>query len=126
MELASAAIKAMTPPTSARPHIAKSENAAKGLKSLLQAGLCAEIDLLEVLPAATVASLLVDVVSSTEKIAESINELASLSGHRSVEHIIVEEKAVAESLHLQTIQPCSTTSGVHYVITIDQPSRHLP
>lgn len=87
---------------------------------MLQAGLCAEIDLLEVLPAATVASLLVDVVSSTEKIAESINELASLSGHRSVEHIIVEEKEVAESL------PCSTTSGVHYVITIDQPSRHLP
>ncbi|KAG6632023.1 aluminum-activated malate transporter 2-like [Carya illinoinensis] len=124
-ELASV-IKTMTPPSSAKPHIAKSENAAKGLKSLLQAGLCKDIDLLEVLPAATVASLLVDVVSSTEKITESINELATLARYESIEHIIVDEKEAAESLHLQPIAPCSNTSGEHHVITIDQPSRHLP
>ncbi|KAF5447417.1 hypothetical protein F2P56_032971 [Juglans regia] len=125
MELASA-IKTMTPPSSAKPHIAKSESAAKGFKSLLQAGLWEEIDFFEVLPAATVASLLVDVVSSMEKIAESINELATLARYESAEHIIEEEKEAAGSLHLQPIPPCSSTSGEHHVITIDQPSRYLP
>ena len=63
-ELASA-IKAMTPPSSVTPHIVKSKDAANDLISLLRSGFCKEIDLLEVIPAVTVASLLVDVVSCT-------------------------------------------------------------
>nr|POE90942.1 aluminum-activated malate transporter 2 [Quercus suber] len=73
--------------------IVKSKDAANNLISLLRSGFCKEIDLLEVIPAVTVASLLVDVVSWTEKIAESINELASLAHFQSVEPMVEADKA---------------------------------
>ena len=121
-ELASA-IKAMTPP-SVTPHIIKSKDAANNLKSLLRSGFCKEIDLLEVIPTVTVASLLVDVVSCTEKIAESINELASLAHFQSVEPIVEAEKP--KLLHQETIPPCCGVNEPHHVITIDQLSPKLP
>ncbi|XP_075635895.1 aluminum-activated malate transporter 2-like isoform X1 [Castanea sativa] len=122
-ELASA-IKAMTPPSSVTPHIVKSKDAANNLKSLLRSGFCKEIDLLEVIPAVTVASLLVDVVCCTEKIAESINELASLAHFQSVEPMVEAEKP--KLLHQETIPPCFGVNEPHHVITIDQLSPKLP
>ncbi|XP_044475512.1 aluminum-activated malate transporter 2-like isoform X2 [Mangifera indica] len=77
------AIRTMTPPTPANQHLINSKIAAKNLKSLLNTGLFKETDLLEVIPVATMAYLLVDVVSCTEKIAESIQELASLAKFKS-------------------------------------------
>ena len=122
-ELASA-IKPMTPPSSVTPHIIKSKDAANNLKSLLRSGFCKEIDLLEVIPTVTVASLLADVVSCTEKIAESINELASLAHFRSVEPMVEAEKP--KLLHQETIPPCCGVNEPHHVITIDQLSPKLP
>ncbi|KAK4607204.1 hypothetical protein RGQ29_001146 [Quercus rubra] len=122
-ELASA-IKAMTPPSSVTPHIIKSKDAANNLKSLLRSGFCKEIDLLEVIPTVTVASLLVDVVSCTEKIAESINELASLAHFQSVEPMVEAEKP--KLFHQETIPPCCGVNEPHHVITIDQLSPKLP
>lgn len=77
------AIRTMTPPTPANQHLINSKIAAKNLKSLLNTGLFKGTDLLEVIPVATMAYLLVDVVSCTEKIAESIQELASLAKFKS-------------------------------------------
>ncbi|XVF47000.1 hypothetical protein PTKIN_Ptkin03bG0074000 [Pterospermum kingtungense] len=83
-ELATA-IRTMTRPSSDCPHIAKARNAANSLKSLLKSGLSEDIDLLEILAVASVASLLLDVLSCTEKISESIHELASLAHFKSLE-----------------------------------------
>ncbi|KAK4482740.1 hypothetical protein RD792_009907 [Penstemon davidsonii] len=73
-------IKTMTSCTlSADPHIRNAKTAAKKLKSSLQTGLWPETDLLDLIPAATVASLLIEIVSCTMKIADSVHELALLS-----------------------------------------------
>lgn len=72
-------IRTMTCSTTVDSHIIKAEVAATNLKSLLQTPLWANTELLDVCPAATVASLLMQIVGCTAKIADSIHELASLS-----------------------------------------------
>ena len=76
-------VKKMNKPSSADAHIASSKAAAKSLRSLLKSGLWENTDLLEVIPSVTVALLLLDVVNCTEKIAESVHELASLAHFKS-------------------------------------------
>lgn len=76
-------VKKMTKPSSANPYLASSKVAAKSLRSLLKSGSWDNIDLLEVIPSVTVASILLDVVNCTEKIAESVNELDSLAHFKS-------------------------------------------
>ncbi|XP_054776383.1 aluminum-activated malate transporter 2-like [Prosopis cineraria] len=66
-------------------HIANSKSAAKSLNSLLRSSLWNEIDLLSVLPAGTVASLLCDIVAYTEEIAAAVNELPLLTDFETVE-----------------------------------------
>lgn len=85
--------RTMTKSPSADPHIANAKAAAKSLKSLLKSGLREDIDLLEVVPAATVASLLLDVVNCTEKIVESVYELGSLANFETVEATVSPEKS---------------------------------
>ncbi|OMO62697.1 Aluminum-activated malate transporter [Corchorus capsularis] len=79
------AIKTMTKPFGADTHIENSKSAAKNLNSLLKSGLWDdEMDLLEIVPVATVASLLIDVVNCTEEIAESVRELASMANFQGI------------------------------------------
>ena len=112
-ELASA-IRTMTPPSSDCPHIAESKNATNSLKSSLKTGLCKDIDLLDIVPVATVASLLLDVLSCTEKISESIHELASLAHFKSLEPNVADGKP---NLNQQgQLQPSSNR--------IDEPRHH--
>lgn len=85
--------RTMTKSPSADPHIANAKAAAKSLKSLLKSGLWEDIDLLEVVPAATVGSLLLDVVNCTEKIVESVYELGSLANFETVEATVSPEKS---------------------------------
>lgn len=114
-ELATA-IRTMKKPSSADSHIANSTAAAKSLRTLLKSGLWEDIDLLQVIPAVTVASLLLDVVNCTEKIAESVHELASLAHFETVSSPIVppEEK--------KSQQPNSTASDCcpHVVVTLTE------
>ncbi|PPR87421.1 hypothetical protein GOBAR_AA33269 [Gossypium barbadense] len=79
------AMRTMTLPTGDCPQTAKSKNAADNLKSLLRTGLCEGIDIVEILEVATVASLLLDILACTEKISESIHELASLAHFKRLE-----------------------------------------
>ncbi|XP_021627346.1 aluminum-activated malate transporter 8-like [Manihot esculenta] len=66
-------------------HIGKSKTAAENLKSLFKTGVWKEADLLEIAPATAVASLLLEVVQCSERIADAVQELANLAGFRSVE-----------------------------------------
>ncbi|TYK28107.1 aluminum-activated malate transporter 2-like [Cucumis melo var. makuwa] len=73
-------IREMTQPTQAEIHIHNSKAAAKKLKASLKSSRVWEnCDLLTLVPAATIGSLLIDVVDCTEKIAEAVQELASLA-----------------------------------------------
>ncbi|KAL9405348.1 hypothetical protein Peur_002320 [Populus x canadensis] len=79
------AIKIMVQPSSADSHIENAKSAAKNIKSLLKSGIWEDIDLLKVIPGVTVASILIDLVTYTEKLSESIYELASKAQFKSVE-----------------------------------------
>ncbi|WRX34854.1 Aluminum-activated malate transporter - like 10, partial [Theobroma cacao] len=74
-ELAST-IRKMTRTRSADPHIANSKTAAEELKTLLKTTFWEEEELLQILPAVSVASLLLEIVECAEKIAEAVYELA--------------------------------------------------
>ncbi|XVF47002.1 hypothetical protein PTKIN_Ptkin03bG0074200 [Pterospermum kingtungense] len=90
-------IKRMVKPFSADIHIENSKTAAKNLNSLLKSGLVwdDDVDLLQVVvPLATVASFLINVVSCTDEIAESVHELASMVNFEAVEPTISPEKPV--------------------------------
>jgi hypothetical protein len=86
------AIKIMVQPSSADSHIENAKSAAKNIKSLLKSGIWEDIDLLKVIPGVTVASILIDVVTYTEKISESIYELASKAQFKSVEPTLSPKK----------------------------------
>ncbi|KAL9405347.1 hypothetical protein Peur_002319 [Populus x canadensis] len=86
------AIKIMVQPSSADSHIENAKSAAKNIKSLLKSGIWEDIDLLKVIPGVTVASILIDVVTYTEKISESIYELASKAQFKSVKPTLSPKK----------------------------------
>uniref|UniRef100_A0A7N0UZ22 Aluminum-activated malate transporter n=1 Tax=Kalanchoe fedtschenkoi TaxID=63787 RepID=A0A7N0UZ22_KALFE len=71
-------IKKMTKPSSVvARHISNAKAAAKTLKSLLKSDLWADMELLDIIPTATAASLLIDMLACTEQIYEAVQELAS-------------------------------------------------
>ncbi|XP_073135972.1 aluminum-activated malate transporter 2-like [Henckelia pumila] len=77
----SAAIKKMTRAAPADVHILNAKNECKNLRSLFSK-LWPDADLVDIIPAATVASLLIEIVSCTARIADSVHELASLSKYK--------------------------------------------
>ncbi|KAJ9178450.1 hypothetical protein P3X46_010330 [Hevea brasiliensis] len=81
----SASIRRMIRADTAHLHIGNSKAAAENLKILFKTGLWKEADLLEIAPATTVASLLLEVVLCTERIVDAVQELASLAGFKSIE-----------------------------------------
>ncbi|GAB4859852.1 hypothetical protein Ancab_011332 [Ancistrocladus abbreviatus] len=82
-ELSSAINTVTQPPSSTKSHLEASKSAARDLNSTPGVSLCEDNEFSEVIPVATVASLLVDVLQCTEKIAESVQELASLARFKS-------------------------------------------
>ncbi|CBI24426.3 aluminum-activated malate transporter 2 [Vitis vinifera] len=104
------AVKKMTRPTSADPHIEKSETAAKTLKTLLKSGIWEDTDFLEVIKVATVASLLIDVTNCTQKIAESVHELASIAHFKSVDPTVSPEKSQLSQVKLAAKVDCPQVS----------------
>ncbi|XP_054779253.1 aluminum-activated malate transporter 2-like [Prosopis cineraria] len=79
------AMSTMRKPCFVDIHIANSKSAAKSLNSLLQSSLWKEIDLLSILPAGTVASLLCDIIACIEEIAAVVNELPSLTNFETID-----------------------------------------
>ncbi|KAJ7981231.1 putative Aluminum activated malate transporter family protein [Quillaja saponaria] len=110
------AVKTMTKPSLADTHIANSKAATKNLKSLFQSNFREEANLLAVIPATTVASLLVDVVDCTEKIADSVNKLASEANFKSIDSTVSLEES-----QLQKCEPAHSepkTDSLHVVIIV--------
>ncbi|KAB5520146.1 hypothetical protein DKX38_024465 [Salix brachista] len=118
------AIKIMVQPSSADSHIENAKSSAKKLKSLLKSGIWEDVDLLKVIPGVTVASILIDVVTCTEKIAESIHELASKAQFKSAEPPLSPEK-----LHSGQMQ-CAKSSQIlicpHLVINVTESTPPSP
>ncbi|XP_050285477.1 aluminum-activated malate transporter 8-like isoform X2 [Quercus robur] len=77
-ELASA-VKKMNQPTSVNAHIENSKTAIENLKFMLDTYHLEDADLQEIMPSAEVALTLIDVVPCIVKIADAVQELASLA-----------------------------------------------
>ncbi|KAI4334181.1 hypothetical protein L6164_018901 [Bauhinia variegata] len=113
LEELSKSIKKMIPPSAAESHITKSKIAAMNLRAMLKTGLWEGSNLLDAIPAVTVASLLIDVVSCTEKLAESVKELATLAEFNNNDRKIAQEQ--------QQLQPSACDNKPpHHVITVSQ------
>ncbi|KAJ8439328.1 hypothetical protein Cgig2_022465 [Carnegiea gigantea] len=104
-------IKKMQRTSSTKKHVNKSKTAAQDLKSLLETRVVWEnFNMLDVLPTATVASILIDIVDCVESVAEEINELASMANFKSMDR--VKRNPEKELLEMSTTEP------QHVVVTI--------
>ncbi|XP_058088613.1 aluminum-activated malate transporter 8 [Magnolia sinica] len=110
----SSSMRTMTQPTSATEHVAKAKTAAANLKNSLKTDLL-EIDLLEIVPAVNVASLLMEIVAQTEEIKEAIDELARVAKFKNPTFVTDR----TPSLSRAAIKPLSDNmDGPHVVIDI--------
>ncbi|CAI0391069.1 unnamed protein product [Linum tenue] len=113
-------MKSMTDPSPAVVHVESSKSAMKELKLVLKSVSVNQADILAMIPAATVASILVETVKSVEKLTESVQELASLASFKSLKTATVSpEKQAPQLLHRGSINP--VLDGVdrdHVVITV--------
>ncbi|KAM6576622.1 hypothetical protein CsatB_028459 [Cannabis sativa] len=113
-------------------HIASSKAAAKCLRSLFKSGVLENIDLLEAIPCVTVASLLLDVVNCTDKIADSVHELASLAQFTTTttnDHPMNNVCVSPQKTNNSNIDHSSSTSSSqsqHVVITINNNTQSAP
>ncbi|KAK6128424.1 hypothetical protein DH2020_037836 [Rehmannia glutinosa] len=76
-------IKTMTCSLSADHHIVNAKTTTEKLISMLKTGLWADTDLVDIIPAITDASLLIEIVSCIVKITDSVHELATLPKFKS-------------------------------------------
>ncbi|KAK3408287.1 hypothetical protein EUGRSUZ_J00562 [Eucalyptus grandis] len=97
--------KTMTVPSSATPHLEKSQTSATALKSLLNT-----TGLLTAVHATTVTSLLLNIIDCTDEIAKSVNELASLASFK--KHVKCNEVVLTASTLEVNVSPENGTPPV--------------
>ncbi|XP_024028416.1 aluminum-activated malate transporter 8 [Morus notabilis] len=99
-------IKAMKHPESANEHVENSKAAVKDLKTALEAAGMGDSDLLAIISAATVASILVEIVDCVEKISEAVHELSQMARFKKVENTVSPEtKPKQMLLHRGSVKP---------------------
>ncbi|KDP46600.1 hypothetical protein JCGZ_04534 [Jatropha curcas] len=115
-EIASAT-KKMRRSNSAAIHIANAKAAAENVKFLLQINLSEGALLVYIIPTATVATLLLEVLQCIEKIYEAINELAAKAHFKNVDPTVSPEQP--HLLHRGTVKPMPNNLGIiSHVVTI--------
>ncbi|PNX55305.1 aluminum-activated malate transporter 2-like protein, partial [Trifolium pratense] len=102
-------IKKMSKSSTPKSHVLNAKNAAESLKSILRTNPWEGADHLEIIPASTVASLLIDIVICVEQICEAVDELASLANF-----------VPAELMHRGIVQPISDSDGSVHVVTVSE------
>uniref|UniRef100_A0A803LX18 Aluminum-activated malate transporter n=1 Tax=Chenopodium quinoa TaxID=63459 RepID=A0A803LX18_CHEQI len=89
----SLAIKRMNQPSNANHHVQNAKQAAENLYPLLRSNIRENLNLSDVKLAATVATILADVVACTEEIAKAVQELASLAKFKDKNNTVVDGRA---------------------------------
>ncbi|XVE61394.1 hypothetical protein DITRI_Ditri06bG0036100 [Diplodiscus trichospermus] len=123
------AIKTMTDPSTANPHVENSKASMKDLKFALKAASLENADFLAIVPAAAVAAILVEIVKSVEKITEAVHELSQLAHfNKTMEPTVSPEKPQQQQLlHRGIIQPVLDADGNdNVVITVHEISTDSP
>ncbi|XP_039014193.1 aluminum-activated malate transporter 7-like [Hibiscus syriacus] len=100
-------------------HIESSKKAAEELKNVLNTNLWAEeADLLEIIPAASVASLLPEIIECIEKISEAVNELGKAASFRKSNATVLPKQP--DTIRQETLQhhPNTVMPVPHCVIVV--------
>ncbi|ESQ50137.1 hypothetical protein EUTSA_v10001980mg [Eutrema salsugineum] len=114
MKEMSISFKKMTKPSSSDLHVQNAQSACKSLSSLLNSGILKEVEPLELISLLTAISLLIDIINLTEKILESLHELASAARFKNkIEPPVLAAKPKAKSI-------CGRPTKCHgdHVVTI--------
>ncbi|XP_010510791.1 PREDICTED: aluminum-activated malate transporter 7-like [Camelina sativa] len=99
MKEMSMSLKKMTKPSSCDLHVQNARSACKSLTNLLNSGILKEVEPLELISLLTAISLLIDIINLTEKILESLHELASAAKFKDkTERPLSFEKTNAKSI----------------------------
>ncbi|KAI3914700.1 hypothetical protein MKW92_021874 [Papaver armeniacum] len=102
----STAIKNMTYPFTVSAHIVNAKTAAEGLHRALEAITLDNTNILEdVMPAASVTSLLLEIIECTENTAESVKVLACLAKFKGADLAMSPEKPTRRLLRSGNIKP---------------------
>ncbi|XP_068658201.1 aluminum-activated malate transporter 8-like [Aristolochia californica] len=110
-------IRTMTKPINAAQHVTSAKTAATELRTALKTALQENSSLLEILPMVTIASLLVETIGHTEKLVESVNELADKAKFKNG----AEVGRTPSFLHRATVKPLPVADGSHVVIDVFEP-----
>ncbi|XP_065856889.1 aluminum-activated malate transporter 8 [Euphorbia lathyris] len=115
----SSSIKTMTDPSPANVHFENSKNEVNNLKIAMKCWSLEHADLLAIVPAATVASTLIEIVKCVDNLRESVSELANLAHFKAVEPSVSPEKP--QLLHRGAVNPVLDVDNEdHVVITINE------
>ncbi|OMO98037.1 Aluminum-activated malate transporter [Corchorus capsularis] len=91
--------------------------AAEEFKNLMKPNIWEKTDLLEIIPAASVASLLLEIIECIEKIDEAVYELAKVASFRSRDSVVSPGRS--DFLHQRAVQQVSDDNNTdHRVITV--------
>ena len=108
MKEVASSIKKMKKTSAVKSQLTDTKLAVRDLKTLLQdKSLWEKFNLLEVLPVATVASILIEIVNCIENIVEEVHELGCMANFKSMENAIGPVKELSD-----VIRP-------HYIVTVD-------
>lgn len=113
LRMLASAMKLMTDPSLANLHLHNSDVAVDNLKILLKTTSLEDTELLSIVPAATVASILIQVVKCIEEIREAIDELSRIAEFKSaVKPKVSPEKPPAQPLlHQGVVKPVVDVGG---------------
>ncbi|KAJ0235985.1 hypothetical protein HA466_0260020 [Hirschfeldia incana] len=117
MKEASTSLRKMMKSSSYDIHIISSQSACKALSTLLKSGILNDVEPLQMISLLTTVSLLTDIVNITEKISESVRELASAARFKnkmkSTEPTVSLKKSDSGSIGCAT--PINSRDGDHVV-----------
>lgn len=116
----SLAMKKMTKPSKAKPHLNNAKQAAQNLNLLLKSNIWKNLNLSEVTSVATVATLLVDIVTCIQEIADAVEELASLAKFKDFKDVKVAPQI--EKAKLGNQGSIKRRSFANHVIVIESSS----
>ncbi|CAF2260745.1 aluminum-activated malate transporter 2-like isoform X1 [Brassica rapa] len=115
MKEASISLKKMRKSSSSDIHVLNSQSACKDLSTLLKSGILNDVEPLQMIALTTTVSLLIDIVNLTEKVSQSVHELASAARFKNKKKSTVSSK---KSDSVSTVRAMPTKSQDDHVVTI--------
>ncbi|XP_020215359.1 aluminum-activated malate transporter 2 [Cajanus cajan] len=113
-------IKTMTMSSSSNTHVANAKVVVKSLKSLLQSSSSKEIDLLSLISIMTMTSLLIDIVEFIEKIADLVNDLATITHFHIDDTSKSPKPKSSQSPHYDCAESGNKTNNLQLIILVEE------